>query len=129
MRSTITNIFGSAVLALAVASPFAAQAEARSGTFTGTSDYITTGGIQIIKTADGGAVVILDSNFSLDGGPDPRVGFGKDGKYVEATDLGALQNLTGVQVFVVPATVNVDNFNEVYIWCKKFAVPLGVAAL
>lgn len=133
MRSTITNIFGSAVLALAVASPFAAQAEsqaeARSGTFTGASDHITTGGIQIIKTADGGAVVILDSNFSLDGGPDPRVGFGKDGKYVEATDLGALQNLTGVQVFVVSATVNVDDFNEVYIWCKKFAVPLGVAAL
>ena len=129
MKSTITNIFGSAVLALAVASPFAAQAGAPSGTFTGASDHITTGGIQIIKTADGGAVVILDSNFSLDGGPDPRVGFGKDGKYVEATDLGALQNLTGVQVFVVPATVNVDDFNEVYIWCKKFAVPLGVAAL
>ena len=92
MRSAITNVFGSAVLALAVASPFAAQAEsqaeARSGTFTGASDHITNGGIQIIKTADGGAVVILDSNFSLDGGPDRRVGFGKDGKYVEATDLG-----------------------------------------
>lgn len=45
--------------------------------------------------------MILDSDFSLDAGPDPRVGFGKDGPYVEATDLGALKNLTGVQVFVV----------------------------
>jgi hypothetical protein len=45
--------------------------------------------------------VILDSDFSLDAGPDPRVGFGKAGPYVEATDLGALKNLTGVQVFVV----------------------------
>jgi hypothetical protein len=90
---------------LAIASPFAGQAEThadtRADTFTGASDHITTGGIQIIETADGGAVVILDSDFSLDAGPDPRVGFGKAGPYVEATDLGALKNLTGVQVFVV----------------------------
>ena len=98
-----------------------------SGTFTGASDHITTGGVQIVKTADGGAVVILDTDFSLDGAPDPRVGFGKDGTYAEATDLGALQNLNGLQIYVVPASVNVDDFNEVYIWCLKFGVPLGVA--
>ena len=84
-----------------------------SGTFTGASDHITTGGVQIVKTADGGAVVILDSDFSLDGAPDPRVGFGKDGKFVEASDLGKLQNLTGVQVYIVPPSVNVDDFNKV----------------
>ena len=98
-----------------------------SGTFTGASEHITTGGVQIVKTADGGAVVILDTDFSLDGAPDPRVGFGKDGTYAEATDLGALQNLNGLQIYVVPASVNVDDFNEVYIWCLKFGVPLGVA--
>ena len=98
-----------------------------SGTFTGANDHITTGGVQIVKTADGGAVVILDSDFSLDGAPDPRVGFGKDGEYVAATDLGELQNLTGVQVYVVPPTVNVDDFNEVYIWCLQFNVSLGSA--
>lgn len=133
MKNAITNIIGSAALALAIASPFAAQAEAhpetRAGTFTGASDHITTGGVQIIKTADGGAVVILDSDFSLDGAPDPRVGFGKDGTFSDASDLGVLRSTTGVQVYIVPATVNVDDFNEVYIWCKKFAVPLGVAAL
>ena len=67
MKNVITNIIGFAALALAIASPFAAQAEThpdtRAGTFTGASDHITTGGIQIIKTADGGAVVILDSDF------------------------------------------------------------------
>ena len=100
---------------------------AASGSFTGANDHITTGGVQIVKTADGGAVVILDSDFSLDGAPDPRVGFGKDGEYVAATDLGKLQNLTGVQVYVVPPTVNVDDFNEVYIWCLQFNVSLGSA--
>lgn len=128
MRTQFANILGTAALALAMASPMAAYAGNQKGTFTGASDHITTGGLTIVKTADGGAVVILDSDFSLDGAPDPRVGFGKDGAYAEATDLGALQNLTGVQVYVVPASVNVDDFNEVYIWCKQFSVPLGLAS-
>lgn len=127
-------ILGLAAAATAVAMMAATPASAgkgiaASGAFTGASDHITTGGVSIVKTADGGAVVILDSDFSLDGAPDPRVGFGVDGVYKDATDLGELVSKTGVQVYIVPPSVNVDDFNEVYIWCRKFAVPLGVAAL
>lgn len=100
-----------------------------TGSFTGANDHITTGGVSIVKTPNGGAMVILDTNFSLDGAPDPSVGFGKDGEYVAATDLGDLVELAGLQVFVVPASVNVDDFNEVYIWCDQFSVSLGVASL
>ena len=100
-----------------------------TGTFSGANDHITTGGVSIVKTSNGGAIVILDTNFSLDGAPDPSVGFGKDGEYVAATDLGDLGELNGLQVFVVPASVNVDDFNEVYIWCDQFSVSLGVASL
>ncbi len=130
MRKFIGNIITSAFIALAVIGTGMAQAgTGTKGEFTGASDHITTGGVQIVKTSDGGAVVILDADFSLDGAPDPRVGFGKDGSYAEASDLGFLQSLTGVQIYIVPASVDVDNFNEVYIWCRKFSVPLGVAAL
>ena len=131
MKKLLTNLTAAAFLTLAVAIPNVATADtvAASGSFKGASDHITTGGVSIIKTSNGGAVVILDSNFSLDGAPDPRVGLGKSGKYVEASDLGALTKKDGLQVYVVPASVNVDDFNEVYIWCKKFAVPLGVAAV
>ena len=131
MRNLIAKtlgIFAAVMITFASMSAMAGGANPH-GTFTGASDHITTGGVKIIKTANGGAVVILDSDFSLDGAPDPRVGFGKDGKYVAATDLGKLGNLTGVQVYIVPASVNVDDFNEVYIWCRKFSVPLGVASL
>lgn len=107
----------------------AAADTAATGSFTGANDHITTGGVSVIKTANGGAVVILDTNFSLDGAPDPTVGFGKDGAYIEATELGDLGELTGLQVFVVPASVNVDDFNEIYIWCAQFNVSLGVASL
>lgn len=131
MQSFFTKSLATAALALIAFAPMAASAgqSVISGTFTGASDHITTGGVKIVKTADGGAVVVLDSDFSLDGAPDPRVGFGVDGEFVSASDLGVLQRINGLQVYIVPPTVNVDDFNEVYIWCLKFGVPLGVAAL
>jgi len=129
----MNRIFTTLAVAAVAASSFALSASAdtvvASGTFTGASDHITTGGVSVIKTDDGGAVVILSKDFSLDGAPDPRVGFGKDGHFVDASDLGALTQINGLQAYVVPADVNVDDFNEVYIWCKQFSVPLGVAAL
>ena len=128
----LQNLIVAVVLVFAAAVTPATAADttvAAKGTFTGASDHITTGGVSVIKTANGGAIVILDSDFSLDGAPDPRVGFGKDGEYVGATDLGILAHNTGMQVFIVPGTVNVDDFNEVYIWCRKFSVPLGLASL
>ncbi|MCV3269811.1 DM13 domain-containing protein [Roseobacter sinensis] len=100
-----------------------------SGTFTGKSNHITTGGVTIETHADGTATVTLDDDFSLDGAPDPRVAFGKDGAYVPAGDLGELKMLNGKQTYTVPASINVDDFNEIYIWCLKFSVPLGVAKL
>lgn len=133
MAYATKKLFGLAAAAMIAMAPVAASAGSgakhSTGTFTGASDHITTGGVKVIKTADGGAVVILDSDFSLDGAPDPRVAFGKDGKYAEPSNLGVLQNLKGLQIYRVPATVNVDDFNEVYIWCTKFSVPLGVASL
>lgn len=73
--------------------------------------------------------MILDTDVSPDNVPDPIVGFGKDGAFVLASDLGALTRTTGLQVFVVPAIVNVDDVNEVYIWCEQVGVSLGMAFL
>ena len=130
MKSIISQLALVAVFATALWAPLAAQADVTaSGTFTGANDHVTTGNVSIFKTADGGALVILDSNFSLDGAPDPRVALGKDGAYAPLSDLGVLQDLGGTQVYKVPASVNVDDYNEVYIWCLKFAVSLGHAEL
>lgn len=124
----VLGLFAAAMISFAPMTASAGDAHS-SGSFIGKSDHITTGGVKVIKTADGGAVVILDSDFSLDGAPDPRVAFGTDGKYDDASNLGVLQSINGLQMYRVPATVNVDKYNEVYIWCSKFSVPLGVASL
>ncbi|SFJ27263.1 DM13 domain-containing protein [Jannaschia pohangensis] len=121
---------GISVAFVAAAALLPAQAHAdESGTFTGASDHVTTGGVSIVKTPAGGTLLVLDADFSLDGAPDPRVILGRDGAPVDAADLGALTNLNGLQAYVVPATLDLSTLDEVYIWCEEFSVPLGFADL
>ena len=116
---------------LLAAAAFVAQAAstvAASGTFTGKSDHVTTGGVTILKT-DSGYAVVLEADFSLDGAPDPKIGFGNDGKFASKTLFTPLQNDKGLQVYKLPQSVDPMQFNEIYIWCEKFSVPLGIARL
>ncbi|SLN40510.1 Electron transfer DM13 [Roseovarius albus] len=104
--------------------PAFAGGHGRIGEFSGRNNHITTGKAELAKNE-----VVLFKDFSLDGAPDPRVGLGKDGKYDPKTDLGKLKKLKGKQSYALPADVDVSKYNEVYIWCRKFSVPLGVAKL
>ena len=99
-----------------------------SGSFVGASSHITEGDVTIVKTANS-TLIILDKNFSLDGAPDPKVGLGTNGKYDAKTQAGDLKDLTGLQVYELPRSVDASSYNEVYIWCEKYSVPLGVASL
>lgn len=99
-----------------------------SGTFTGASSHVTTGSVSVVKTADGMSVV-LGSDFSLDGAPDPKVGFGKSGRYDSKSQLAHLQANSGEQSYPIPASITVSDYDEIYIWCEKFSVPLGVAKI
>ena len=99
-----------------------------SGEFMGASKHVTSGGVTVVQT-DAGAVVVLGDDFSLDGAPDPKVGFGKDGVYDSKAQLSHLGSNKGGQSYPIPASVDPSQYNEVYIWCEKFSVPLGVAKL
>ena len=97
------------------------------GTFEGRSNHVTTGHASIAR-ANGQWVVILEDDFTFDGAPDPRVALGRDG-YDKDTNLSLLASDQGRQVYAIPANLDVADFNEVWIWCKRFNVPLGRAAL
>ena len=123
------------ILAVIIALPvliFSPQGNAEevmaSGTFTGASNHTTTGGVSVIKTADGLAVV-LGSDFAFDGAPDPKVGFGKSGKYDIRSQLAHLQSDSGEQSYPIPEGIDISGYNEIYIWCEKYSVPLGVATI
>ena len=100
----------------------------RAGEFTGASNHVTKGDVTVVKT-DKGYEIRLAGNFWFDGAPDRRGGFGKDGKFAAATDFEKLRSDTGEQVYIVPADLDPATFDSVYIWCRKFSVPLGKAAL
>ncbi|NEP09788.1 MAG: DM13 domain-containing protein [Symploca sp. SIO2C1] len=129
IRSLIksTVLIGSLTLSGFGFSP-AANAESEiifNGTFEGRTDHIVTGGVTVLKT-DSGTVVVLESDFSLDNAPDPKLGFGKDG-YDPSTKFSHLESHTGAQIYVISEDINPDEYNEIWVWCEKFNVPLGVA--
>ncbi len=114
--------------ALAVALPALAVAGEGSGTFTGQSNHVTTGGVSVVQT-DGGWEIRLAEDFEFDGAPDPRIAFGNDGTFAEGTDFEALQSNTGAQTYSVPAEIDPANFDTVVLWCRQFSVPLGYAPI
>lgn len=125
----IASVFAIVVaLALPLSGASAAEEVVASGTFKNASNHVTTGGVKVVKHYDK-YMVILEDDFSLDGAPDPKVGFGKNGEYDGASKVAHLKNLNGRQVYAIPAGVDVSKYNEVYIWCEKFSVPLGVASI
>lgn len=114
---------GLALGAVAIAGPAFAGGHGRLGTFTGASNHVTTGTAEIA----GRTVTLLD-DFTFDGAPDPKVSLGKDGHRDEWI-LAPLQSNSGEQSYAIPANIDLDSVNEVWIWCEKFNVPLGVAKL
>ncbi len=128
-RSVAALMLVTGALVLSVSTVFAQAAETvRSGSFSGLSDHSTQGTASVVKTADGYAIVLGD-DFVFDGAPDPKVALGKNGEYDPSTLLAPLQSDSGMQTFVIPDSIDVADFNEVYIWCEKYSVGLGVAPL
>ncbi|MEP3846810.1 MAG: DM13 domain-containing protein [Paracoccaceae bacterium] len=127
LKSIVAVLFAAVVSTQAV--PAIAGDTVGKGTFVGASDHVTTGSVEVVKNSDGSHTVTLGSDFTFDGAPDPRVGFGKDGKYDTSTGMGVLQSNNGKQSYIVPAGVDPSDYNEVYVYCLQFTVPLGVATL
>ncbi|MDX2264877.1 MAG: DM13 domain-containing protein [Hyphomicrobiales bacterium] len=122
----MTRLFAATALALALSAP--ALADPRTGDFSGRSGHKTAGRVELVKTPSG-YEVRLGANFRLDGAPGPYVGFGNGGVYDKSSELGKLRRLNGAQVYAVPAGVDPSKYSEVFIWCKPYSVPLGVARL
>ena len=117
-----------ALFCAALALPAFAADAMKSGVFEGGSGHSTSGSVQIVEQ-DGKYLIHLGDDFVQDGtAPDATVALGQDG-YDAATNLGKLRSFKGAQDYELPAGFDPAKFNEVYIWCKKFAVPLGVASI
>ncbi|MFI5831400.1 DM13 domain-containing protein [Streptomyces sp. NPDC051578] len=102
-------------------------------------EHATTGTVKLIRLPDGSRTLRLE-HLETSNGPDLRVwltdapvkqgtaGWGvfDDGKYVS---LGKLKGNKGDQNYEIPAEVNLADYTSVTIWCDRFNVSFGAAAL
>ncbi|MEM9433501.1 MAG: DM13 domain-containing protein [Pseudomonadota bacterium] len=126
-RRQFLKITLAATPVLAFGQPLLAGGHGRIGTFKGESNHVTTGRAEVVKSGSGNTVELL-SDFTFDGAPDPKVALGKDG-YDADTLMGPLKSNSGASSYEIPAGIDPDDYNEVWIWCERFNVPLGVAKL
>lgn len=101
----------------------------QTGSFEGfDSIHYGSGDVVVIGTEEG-LVVRFEDNFNVANGPDLFVGFGKDGEYKKGTEISKLKGNIGSQNYLLPDDVNLEDYNEVWIWCKAFSVGFAKARL
>lgn len=102
-------------------------------------EHRTTGRVRLLRLADGSRVLRLDDLATSDGPAlrvwlsdqpvrEGRAGWGvfDDGAHL---DLGELKGNRGDQNYPVPADADLRGLTSVSIWCARFHVSFGAAAL
>jgi hypothetical protein len=116
----------------------AAPAELAAGTLI-SHEHRTTGTVRILRAA-GGSLVLRLENLDTSSGPDVHVWLtdapvkpGKDGWAVfddgRHLDAGSLKGNKGNQNYPLPSGTDLSAYTSVSIWCERFDVSFGAAAL
>ena len=115
-----------------VATPTLAGSKARTGSLSGRKGYNVAGTVNV-KKAGGKTTVVFEDNYQFDPNknpPDNKIGFGNGESYVKGSKIhDKLTIKKGAASFEVPAGIDTDKYNELYIYCEKFTVILAVAPL
>ena len=104
-----------------------------------THEHDTTGSVKILKYSDGSRILRIE-NLKTSNGPklevwltDAPVIEGLDGWRVfddgKFLNLGALKGNIGSQNYSIPSETNLDDYSSISIWCERFSVSFGAAAL
>jgi hypothetical protein len=99
-------------------------------------EHPTTGTASLVRLADGTHLVRLENLASSDG-PDVKIWLSeldaggdwfkyRGGKYL---DLGPIKATHGTHNYVLPAGADLSGLDTVVLWCDRFSVAFGSAAL
>lgn len=106
------------------------MAMAPHGVFTAAEGHKASGKVEVV-TANGKSQLRLGNDFSMERGPDvyvvlsPAAAMAKSG----TTRLGKVKRFSGAQTFDIPAGTDLSAATHVVLWCKKYNVLMGTAAL
>ena len=105
---------------------------ARKGSLSGRRGYNVSGTVKV-KKEGGKTKVVLKDDYVFDPSknpPDIKIGFGNGEEYAKGSKIhDKLTVKKGAATFEVPAGIDTDKYNELYIYCEKFTVILAVAPL
>lgn len=99
------------------------------GTFTGFDKLHQASGTARLITTNGKTYVRFEEDFTVTNGPDLFVYLGSNNKYDASANLGRLKGNEGSQNYEIPSGINVDEYSEVWVWCRAFSVSFGKAVL
>lgn len=126
---------GDAAAPAAVESAPSGPIELAAGSFVSRNRYTVSGTATTYELADGQRLLRLEE-FASTNGPDLFVyltvaGASDDDAALAADfiDLGVLSGNIGDQNYVIPADVDLDRYDTVVIWCRRFTTSFGVADL
>ncbi|WP_139812608.1 DM13 domain-containing protein [Ensifer aridi] len=98
------------------------------GSFVGASGHTMTGGF-MIRQGSKEVLLEISSNFLFDGAPAPWWAFGRKGHFDRDTLFAKLEHETGAQSAIIPATIQIADFDTVILWCRAADVLLGTGAV
>jgi hypothetical protein len=98
-----------------------------TGILTGAGNHQAVGMVSVIKDQSGHKTLNL-RDIRVDQVPDGRVYLAKNGDYRTGIELGKLTQFSGTVDFPIPSTANLEEYDSVVIWCKKFNVEIGRAS-
>ena len=99
------------------------------GSFVDADAFHKGAGVVRLISVGGKNFIRFEDDFKVTNGPDLFVYFGKDGAYASEAKIAALKGNIGSQNYEVPEGIRVDEYNEVWIWCRAFSVPFTHAVL
>ena len=132
-RRQFTSLsLATALTAAAGATPLLAGSKDRTGSLSGRRGYNVSGTVKV-KSSGGKTTVSLSDDYLFDPSknpPDIKIGFGNGESYAKGSKIhNALTVKKGAASFEVPASIDTDKYDELYIYCEQFSVILAVAPL
>lgn len=131
MRPSFIPVLLALAISVLTSAPLAAgdmMEKPMAGMLSGSDGHHASGKVEIQKAMNGDARLVL-SDIQVDQVPDGHVYLAEGGDFRNGVELGVLERFSGTVSFDIPQGVDVDLYDSVVIWCEKFDVEIGRAAL
>jgi hypothetical protein len=101
----------------------------RTATLQGLNGYDVTGNAVLSASATGSLQLQLSEEFSVQNGPGLYLYLSNNRSNINGgVEIAPLRSNRGSDLYQIPSTVELEDFNHVLVWCRPFGVGFGTGA-